>query len=185
MDTALPGSHPRSPVTSSSGVVCGGWGQRHPLGAQGRKADQQRLGGCCPRSCSHGSLSIMKENVSLGGFIKFTCREDRGKDMPTTERIKVIRQVVGLTTESSGERSNRIMLIHSFQNIKALIQCLHQPPLWSRCRSAYALQPEQSFLNVSMMYVKHISGLPSFLGEKQKPLKSPTGSWCSNSCLPF
>lgn len=85
---------------------------------------EEKLGGCCPGTCSHGSLSITKENVGLGGFIKFTYREDREKDMPTTERIKVIRQFGGLTTESSGERSNHIMLVHSFQNIKALIQCL-------------------------------------------------------------
>lgn len=87
MDTALPGSHPHSPVTSSSGVVCG-WRGGILWEPRGR-ADQQRLGGCRPGRCSRGSLSITKENVGFGGFIKFICRKHRGKEMPKTERRKV------------------------------------------------------------------------------------------------
>lgn len=53
------------------------------------------------------------------------------------------------------------MFLHSFQNIKALIQCLLPSPCWSPRFSVHALQPEWSFQNVSgsMMCVNHISGL--------------------------
>lgn len=57
MDTTLPSSHPRSPVTSELFVG----GGRRPLGAKEGKADRQRVDGCRIVRCSQAPLSIVEK----------------------------------------------------------------------------------------------------------------------------